>query len=166
MFAIICWSSQANLMIVIKIILTLQVTGHLLISGGQSADVRFWDLKQGSCEASVDAHPAGAADRVAVVSLAFFRGNFWTGHQDGSVREWNLVTMTCVRTLVGHKGPVRDLQVARRRVVSVSEDGSCRIWEFHRPQTEGEETKQRQSGGGEILKPRVLLQPRKSQTRQ
>ena len=30
---------------------------------------------------------------------------------DGTIREWDLVTMTSVRVLHGHKGPVRDIKV-------------------------------------------------------
>ena len=31
--------------------------------------------------------------------------------RDGTIREWDLVTMTSVRVLHGHKGPVRDIKV-------------------------------------------------------
>ncbi|XP_071507403.1 uncharacterized protein [Diadema antillarum] len=52
---------------------------------------------------------------------------------DGSVSEWVLETMMCVRVLQGHRGPVRDMQASESRLVSVSEDKTVRIWDLSPP---------------------------------
>lgn len=65
--------------------------------------------------------------------MAFLDGRFYTASGDGTIREWDLVTMTSVRVLQGHKGPVRDIKVSSDRIVSCSDDGSIRIWDLFDP---------------------------------
>ena len=45
-------------------------------------------------------------------TLNFSLSAFIFFFSDGTIREWDLVTMTSVRLLQGHKGPVKDLKVS------------------------------------------------------
>lgn len=62
------------------------------------------------------------AERSLSYLSVFFFGS------DGTVTEYDLVTMTCIRVLRGHKGPVRDVQVsATSRCYKPGND----VWIWH-----------------------------------
>lgn len=77
--------------------------------------------------------PQADPGRAALTVLRLRRGSLWTGHSDGTVREWHLASMTCIRSLAGHKAAVRDLQPTAKRVATVSDDAFVRLWEFRVP---------------------------------
>ena len=55
------------------------------------------------------------------------------------MKEWDLLTLTCVRTLQGHKGPVNNISVSSKFIVSCSTDGHVRVWDREMPKTGGED---------------------------
>lgn len=50
--------------------------------------------------------------------------------RDHLLKEWDVSTCTCLRSLQGHKGPVFCVKAAPHRVVSCSADGFARIWDL------------------------------------
>ncbi|XP_025103744.1 uncharacterized protein LOC112569895 isoform X3 [Pomacea canaliculata] len=105
-------------------IISLSLSGLLLLGGDTEGRVHFWNIKTGEAEAAVSVHQS------PVNAITYHKGRFYTGSSDGTVTEYDLVTMTCIRVLRGHKGPVRDVQVSDRRFVSCSDDGTIRIWDL------------------------------------
>ena len=49
------------------------------------------------------------------------------------------MTLTCIRTLQGHKGPVNGVTATSKFIVSCSTDGHIRVWDREMPKTGGEE---------------------------
>lgn len=56
-----------------------------------------------------------------------------TGCMDGKVRLWDSLSGDCVRTLNGHNEPIQSLSVSANQefLVSVSTDGTARVFELH-----------------------------------
>eukprot|EP00058_Branchiostoma_floridae_P011374 XP_002596862.1 hypothetical protein BRAFLDRAFT_99764 [Branchiostoma floridae] len=52
------------------------------------------------------------------------------GPTDAVLKEWDLVTLTCLRSLHGHKGPIRQVKTLLHHVVSCSDDGFIRLWDL------------------------------------
>jgi WD40 repeat protein len=70
----------------------------------------------------------GHADSVTVLAV-LPNGQLVSGADDGTIKQWNLVTSTCEATLDAHTYPVQGLAVlADGRVASGSSDRMIRIW--------------------------------------
>ncbi|KAK3093973.1 hypothetical protein FSP39_022386 [Pinctada imbricata] len=85
-------------------VLSVVLQGDLIISSDVKGHVYFWNRETGQSEAAIQAHEA------PVNKMVFHRGRFFTASGDNTVREWDLLTMTSVRILQGHKAPVRDVK--------------------------------------------------------
>ena len=59
--------------------------------------------------------------------------------RDMTIKEWDVNTLACIRTLQGHKGPVNDFKVSDRFFVSCCTDGHIRVWDREIPKTGGED---------------------------
>nr|KAG5687201.1 hypothetical protein BaRGS_025815 [Batillaria attramentaria] len=82
-------------------ILCLTMHGSLLLGGDSEGRVYFWNARTGEAEAAVQVHDA------AINTITYHNGRFYTGSSDGTMTEYDLMTMTCLRVLRGHKGPLR-----------------------------------------------------------
>ncbi|XP_022089096.1 uncharacterized protein LOC110978414 isoform X2 [Acanthaster planci] len=111
---------------------SLDVQGELIVGGTLSGKLFFWDKLSGKAVAGVQPHDSSISK---IVFLPRGRGgaHFITAAGDGSIKEWDLYSMTCVRALHGHKGSVRDVKVSGDRIVSCSDDGNVRIWDLLTP---------------------------------
>ncbi|GFO03863.1 lissencephaly-1 homolog [Plakobranchus ocellatus] len=76
-----------------------------MIGGDTAGRLCFWSLGSGKLEAAVRGHED------AVTRVRFQGGRFFSASCDSTIKEWDLRTMTCLRVLRGHRGPVRDVQV-------------------------------------------------------
>ncbi|KAK6182390.1 hypothetical protein SNE40_010093 [Patella caerulea] len=88
-------------------ILSIVVQGSLVLGSDVNGIVYFWNKDSGEAEAAIQAHD----EANAIHKLVYHNGRFLTAAADGSIKEWDIMTMTCVRLLQGHKGPVRDVKV-------------------------------------------------------
>lgn len=104
-------------------------TGHLVISGGKDATVRFWDVRSALCVRKVS-HSLG---EVTSVQLSECGTQLLASSKDNAVRLWDVRAAKVLRAFKGHQntarnfvrarfGPVRDL------VLSGSEDGCVCMW--------------------------------------
>ncbi|KAI0224248.1 hypothetical protein LSAT2_024736 [Lamellibrachia satsuma] len=91
-------------------------------------------------EAVIQAHDQG------INALDFHDGRFYTASSDMTVKEWDLLGMTCVRTLLGHKGVINDFKVTKERMVSCSSDGNVRVWDFIDPTPKAAKDREGTSG--------------------
>ncbi|KAL5009186.1 hypothetical protein ScPMuIL_014767 [Solemya velum] len=87
-------------------VLTVMVHGDLIMCGDSAGRVHFWNKKTGEGEASIQAHCE------AIHGLTYHRGRFYSVSSDSSIKEWDLVTMTPIRVLQGHRGTIRHIQVS------------------------------------------------------
>ncbi|KAK0054820.1 hypothetical protein Bpfe_015666 [Biomphalaria pfeifferi] len=86
------------------VINSLAVHGSLMLGGDSHGRVCFWNIRTGEMEAAVQVHLA------TIHRVTYYAGRFYTASSDGSIQEWDLKTMTCLRVLKGHTGPVRDVK--------------------------------------------------------
>ena len=116
-----------------------QLKSDLIISAGTSGRVLFWNCQTGELEAAIQAHNAAinalsfhdgrffTASRSGISLSIFTQWCFalfviisadelhilCLSDSDMTVREWDLVTMTPVRSLLkGHKAAIQDFQVS------------------------------------------------------
>lgn len=59
-------------------------------------------------------------------ALAVANGRLFSGSYDGTVRVWDVETLTCLKTLAGHTGPVRTLVCSAGHMFSGSYDKTVR----------------------------------------
>lgn len=53
-----------------------------------------------------------------------------SGSHDRTIKIWERETGMCQTTLVGHRGAVTCLALADDKIVSGSDDGDIKIWDF------------------------------------
>ncbi|XP_077998782.1 uncharacterized protein LOC144451749 [Glandiceps talaboti] len=113
-------------------ITAIEVQRDLVISGTLTGVVHFWNKESGEVEAGVKMHDS-AVNQIMFLPVGPAGTRYLTASSDSIIKEWDLNTMTCVRQLHGHKGPVRDIQITDDRLVSCSDDGNIRIWDLMTP---------------------------------
>nr|XP_006813605.1 PREDICTED: mitochondrial division protein 1-like [Saccoglossus kowalevskii] len=113
-------------------ITALEVQGDLVLSGTFNGNVFFWNIETGENEAGVKLHES-SINKIHFLPMGPSGTRFMTASHDSIVKEWDLNTMTCVRQLHGHKGPVRDVKISEDHLVSCSDDGNLRIWDLMTP---------------------------------
>ena len=104
---------------------TMLLQAGLIISANNSGKVTFWNKYEGTAEAMIKCHEK------RINSLGFRGGCFYTASDDMTVKEWDLMTLTCLRSLVGCKGKILQIQIQKRFMVTVDTTGSIRIWDFY-----------------------------------
>ncbi|XP_070576940.1 uncharacterized protein [Ptychodera flava] len=113
-------------------ITAIEVQRDLVISGTLSGVVYFWNRETGEVEAGIKMHEA-CINKIVFLPVGPSGTRYLTASNDSVIKEWDLNTMTCVRQLHGHRGPVRDVQITDDRLVSCSDDGNIRIWDLMTP---------------------------------
>ncbi|XP_072031068.1 uncharacterized protein [Amphiura filiformis] len=111
---------------------SLALQGELILSGTLGGKLFFWNRTTGEAEAGVQPHDTPIFN-ITFLPQSLGGARFLTAAGDGTIKEWDLFSMTCVRALHGHRGPVRDVQATVDRVVSCSDDGNVRIWDLYTP---------------------------------
>ncbi|XP_078483712.1 uncharacterized protein LOC101242943 isoform X2 [Ciona intestinalis] len=103
---------------------TAIVRQHKLIaSADREGMIMLWSAEGGSEPVeSIQAHEKQIND------VAISGGRFFTASRDMLVKEWELVTMRCVRILQGHVNEVTGVRCTARYLVTGSKDSSVRLW--------------------------------------
>ena len=108
------------------------VANGRLFSESYDGTVRMWDVDSLTCLRTLshsqhklkDCLSAGHTDAVRALSVA--NGRLFSGSYDGTVRVWDVDSLTCLRTLAGHTGPVRTLVHSGGNMFSGSYDKTVR----------------------------------------
>jgi len=101
----------------------VNVCGSLIAAGSTDGSIMFWDVTTGDVQACIAAH------NTTVNGLCFVGSRFYTCG-DEVIKEWDLMTCACLRSLRGHSDTVYCIRASSKRVVSGSGDGSARIWDM------------------------------------
>ena len=64
----------------------------------------------------------------AIWCLQYDNNKIVSGHEDGTIKVWNKITSTCIKSLIGHTKHVNCLQFENEILVSGSADTTIRIW--------------------------------------
>jgi len=76
------------------------------------------------------------------------------------LKEWDVSTFTCLRSLQGHKGSVFCVKATPHRVVSCSADGHTRIWDLDIP--DAKHKRRKISLEENVITPQTVQASRKS----
>ncbi|XP_011675203.2 uncharacterized protein LOC756678 isoform X2 [Strongylocentrotus purpuratus] len=113
-------------------ITTIQCLDDQILVGTLTGRLLIWNRTKGTLARAYQALESPMY-KLVVFSVDYRETKIFIASADGSIGEWVLDSMTCVRILQGHRGPVRDVQVSHGRVVSCSEDKTARIWDLSPP---------------------------------
>ncbi|XP_041469450.1 uncharacterized protein LOC121419173 isoform X3 [Lytechinus variegatus] len=113
-------------------ITTIQCLDDEILVGTLSGRFLIWNRTHSTLDRAYQALDSPIY-KVVVLSVDDRETKILIASANGSIGEWVLESMTCVRILQGHRGPVRDIQVSNARVVSCSEDKTARIWDLSPP---------------------------------
>jgi len=131
--------------------------GQYLISGSNDQTVRLWEVSSGKCVAELREHThvvetvafAPISAREAIVESLGSSGTLGTGGgvwseesdaqslgyalsggRDKSVRLWDLTTLQCLHTFVGHDNWVRSVcfHSSGKHILTGSDDKSIKVW--------------------------------------
>ena len=105
-------------------------SGTRVLTGGQDATVRLWDLASRRPVATLTGHDGG----VTAVAFAGDGTRGLSGSRDRTLRLWDLTGARPVMVLEGHAETVTSLDIAPdgTRAASASLDGTVRLWDLRR----------------------------------
>jgi WD40 repeat protein len=100
--------------------------GEHIATSGQDRTITLW-----STTASAGPGRAAHTGPVHAIALSPDGGQALTAGEDGTVKLWELGDRQLLRTLVGHRGPVRAVAwLGEGRALSAGHDGTLRIWQL------------------------------------
>lgn len=98
----------------------------VLVSHPQNKLMELFNLETGQREGKLEGHQ-GAISAVVVTkeNIAF------SASEDKTIKRWDLTSLTCQQTLLGHTGPIWQLLLhpEEKRLLSRSEDLTIRVWD-------------------------------------
>ncbi|XP_077488277.1 proteasomal ATPase-associated factor 1-like [Amblyomma americanum] len=111
-----------------KSVACLDVTsGHLGVSASGTSEVRVWDSRTGEVRRDLEGHVWD------VYTCRFFPSGvvILSGGADMQLKIWSAETGKCPVTLKGHSAAINDTCIVEkgRNVISVSKDGTARLWD-------------------------------------
>jgi WD40 repeat protein/serine/threonine protein kinase len=104
-----------------------------ILSAGNTQSLHYWNASTGECLWSRKL-PTVEQDKESndPLHVSISLDGLWgvSGGQDGKVRVWNLRTGQCIRTYLGHSGPVSCVvfSTVHHHPISGGVDGSIRAW--------------------------------------
>jgi WD repeat-containing protein 61 len=110
----------------------------IAVGGGVSSSVRLYDAMDGTKKQTLEV-PGTTADKpkngrfAQSVAYSADGKRIACGVMDGTVAVFDVKSGTCVHTLDGHGGPVRDVTFSPdgKTLYSASDDGYVHVWDAH-----------------------------------
>lgn len=101
-------------------------TGRMLLSGGDDATLRIWDLDSSSCLMVLEGHK----DSIRALVTDWQGSLALSASDDNSLRLWDLKNGQCLEVLEGHKDWVCAVSTdwSQMRALSGSRDMTLRLW--------------------------------------
>ncbi|WP_406693499.1 c-type cytochrome domain-containing protein [Singulisphaera sp. Ch08] len=102
--------------------------GQLIITGGDDATVRLWNVADGKLAHTIEGQHSGL---VLAVAVSPDGKTLLTGSADKNARLFDLPTGTLRTTLTGHNGPIQSVGFSPKgdRVVTAGGDGGLKVWD-------------------------------------
>jgi WD40 repeat protein len=113
--------------------LAISQDGRVVIAGDEEGGVHLWLLPADPIDdrkASIGhATMGGHTGPVSSIALSSTGKMMITGSLDGTARLWDMVDGSCVAVLTRHRGPVTGVTFTSKGPVTISRDGSLRLWD-------------------------------------
>lgn len=103
--------------------LAISPNQQVLLSGSYDGTVRLWDLKT----AAVNNVLQIGAPVTAIAVMAHW-DILAIGDKRGELQLWDIVTMTRLRTMTAHEGPIATLSQSQHCLASGGEDAQIHLW--------------------------------------
>jgi WD40 repeat protein/serine/threonine protein kinase len=116
----------------------LSSDGRIALSGERTRTLTLWDVAGGrrlrtfqGRFGTFKGYFRGHRARVNSVCLSPDVRFALSGSDDGTLKQWDVASGKCLRTLKGHKGRVKSISLSHdgRIVASGSEDGTLKVWD-------------------------------------
>lgn len=104
-----------------------------ILSGGQDATMRLWDISTQSILRTFSGHKAPVFSLVPLRHNSYTPGphrRIATASGDQTIKIWDFETGKCLSTLFGHTSAVMALGADSLRLVSASRDCSVKVWDL------------------------------------
>jgi len=102
---------------------------NMLIAGGYSGPIKFWDLRSGNHIKTYSGHSFA----VASVLISPTQDMLISGSCDNSIKIWDLSTDHCIKTLTEHSHFIRSLVVlSDGTIASSSHDLTIAVWSLYK----------------------------------
>eukprot|EP00908_Phaeocystis_cordata_P017548 Transcript_28903.p1 GENE.Transcript_28903~~Transcript_28903.p1 ORF type:complete len:671 (-),score=175.50 Transcript_28903:189-2201(-) len=109
----------------------VRLRGDQLASSSEDGTVKMWNLATGAVTHTLEGHSHGILG--IWLDPDALRHRAVSGGFDADIRQWDFGESPrgrCVRTMVGHSGPVVSIEATEERIVSTSFDGTVRVWSW------------------------------------
>ena len=103
----------------------LLLQSGLIIATNHHGKLFFWNRYDGTAEAVIQAHSN------SINAIVYHNGHIYTAGDDARIREWNLATLCCMRSLIGCKGRIYQMAATRKYVLTADHSGQVRMWMFY-----------------------------------
>eukprot|EP00040_Diaphanoeca_grandis_P005525 m.33210 g.33210 ORF g.33210 m.33210 type:complete len:569 (-) comp16774_c0_seq1:338-2044(-) len=120
-------------------IYSIQLSSKYVVSGSLDATIRVWDLETGDCCHVLRGHSS-------ITGTLYIRGDtLISASTDSTLRVWDLQNGKCLYEMgsnlgpdnnhpaysgPGHRGPITDIAVSDKHIISCSDDGTVKLWNF------------------------------------
>ena len=106
--------------------LAINVDRNIVVSSGNTGEVRFWDIETGKRRQIFKEHSA----EVNCVAISPDGQTLVSGSVDETVKIWNLDNKQAKYTLVGHSGGIYDVKISPdgQTLFSAGRDKTIKIW--------------------------------------